>query len=384
MKRIFSKRGFTIIEVMVAFVIFAIMAAMVSTILQSALYAKQENVTLEDDIAEQKKAYYQHTINHQDAYDDTDTQQFTLDFKSSVGGDQSVSFDYSLGNKSSDGATEEAVGIKLNYIDADLNYKLPTDIDKGNSDNDSDMVSIPIADRLDTHIKGSSGYESIFAYMIAYPDESAGETKETTCRYLLAVKPDVSEYVKTYNKVYMPYMQFRFVFPENNKIVSASEAAYTAAINKFDSIGKDRIGYQLTVIHSSGKGDSLRFAGTMHNSDGTKTMLEYGYLGAYIKLSNPLGAEYIKENGAVDLNKLFGYSDDNKTPNNTGSNKDFYTFTPYYGVQYTETGSIMNTDGEAYDPDPAKHETKMVGSHPNIYGAFVKTTSSEEGVKTDE
>lgn len=179
-------------------------------------------------------------------------------------------------------------------------------------------------------------------------------------------------------------MQFRFVFPTDNKIVSASEAAYTSALNKFSAVGTDRIGYQLTVIRTSGKGDSLRFAGTMHNSDGTKTMLDYGYLGAYIKLSNPLGAGYIKENGAVDLNKLFGYSDDDKTPNIAVGNKDFYTFTPYYGVQYTETGAIMNTDGEVYDP--TKNQEKMVGSHPNIYGAFVKksTTTSDEGAKTDE
>lgn len=49
----------TIVEVMVTFVIFAIMAGMVGTILSTTMRAKQENIDVEEEIAAQKQAYYQ-------------------------------------------------------------------------------------------------------------------------------------------------------------------------------------------------------------------------------------------------------------------------------------------------------------------------------------
>lgn len=59
LKKLRSRRGFTIVEVMVAFVIFAIMAGMVGTILSTTMRAKQENIDVEEEIAAQKQAYYQ-------------------------------------------------------------------------------------------------------------------------------------------------------------------------------------------------------------------------------------------------------------------------------------------------------------------------------------
>ena len=51
LKKLRSRRGFTIVEVMVAFVIFAIMAGMVGTILSTTMRAKQENIDVEEEIA---------------------------------------------------------------------------------------------------------------------------------------------------------------------------------------------------------------------------------------------------------------------------------------------------------------------------------------------
>ena len=58
MKRIISKHGFTIVEVMVAFVIFAIMAAMVSMILAQVNNARRQNADIQDEIEVQKSVYY--------------------------------------------------------------------------------------------------------------------------------------------------------------------------------------------------------------------------------------------------------------------------------------------------------------------------------------
>ena len=56
LKKLRSRRGFTIVEVMVAFVIFAIMAGMVGTILSTTMRAKQENIDVEVEIADQTQA----------------------------------------------------------------------------------------------------------------------------------------------------------------------------------------------------------------------------------------------------------------------------------------------------------------------------------------
>lgn len=376
MKKIFRKKGFTIVEVMVAFVIFAIMAAMVSSILQAALYAKQENVDLEEQITNQKNAYYQNTVDHKGAYDSSDNHNMSISFSGGSSGNVTVSMDYSLGKE--DAGTTEAGSAQLNYINANLDYSVRDSIKTNEDDDDEsdgDAITLGVDEKLETKIKGSNGYSSLTVYMIAYPDTEKGETNETTCRYLLAVKPVVNSYIMTYNKAYWPFMQFRFVFPKDNKIKSVSEAGFETSSSKFEAIGTDRIGYQLTKISTS-NGDSLRFGGTMFNSDGTNTMSDYGYLGACITFDSPLSSEYINANGTLDLNKLFGYSDDAKTSNKSTDLADRYVFKPYYGVMYNEVGKVMNTDGGVYDK--TKGETKMVGTHPNIYGAFVKSTMLDE------
>ena len=51
-KKILSRRGFTIVEVLVAFVIFSIMAAMIAMILNTTMRTRQGNIDLENEIAE--------------------------------------------------------------------------------------------------------------------------------------------------------------------------------------------------------------------------------------------------------------------------------------------------------------------------------------------
>ena len=58
LKKFLSRRGFTIVEVLVAFVIFSIMAAMIAMILNTTVRTKQENIVLEDEISSQKEKYY--------------------------------------------------------------------------------------------------------------------------------------------------------------------------------------------------------------------------------------------------------------------------------------------------------------------------------------
>lgn len=101
LKKLRSRRGFTIVEVMVAFVIFAIMAGMVGTILSTTMRAKQENIDVEEEIAAQKQAYYQkqqpmskddYTSKSADASNYTGT--VSLDFQKASGSAGNVSVQY--------------------------------------------------------------------------------------------------------------------------------------------------------------------------------------------------------------------------------------------------------------------------------------------------
>ena len=146
-KKILSRRGFTIVEVLVAFVIFSIMAAMIAMILNTTMRTRQGNIDLENEIAEQKEKYYLNTQKTDYTAKDGTIQ---LNFTDGAG---NVSVDYSVGNPNAD--TDDN-NIELDYYIGNVNYNAVDDNGKK-----GDKTSGSVMERLDSRIYGANGISEI-------------------------------------------------------------------------------------------------------------------------------------------------------------------------------------------------------------------------------
>lgn len=122
MKRLFSKRsGFTLVEIIIAFAIFAIMSSMILQMLNLAVNQRRSNKDFEDELARQEELLAQGGKNT--TYDSgkagTDD-KISLTFKDKDGKD-AVDFDMNYQMKPADPSnTDAADGI--NYFVGDFNY----------------------------------------------------------------------------------------------------------------------------------------------------------------------------------------------------------------------------------------------------------------------
>lgn len=367
LKKLKSKRGFTIIEVMVAFVIFAIMAAMVSTILQQTMMAKQENVDLEDEITNQEQIYYQKKQEPKDKYNASDSHNLSLDFKDKTDAETAnLSVDYSLGDPNADvGVTDN--DIALNYMAANLSY----DKKDAQPNTNTDPKEGSVHSRLNSAIYGSNGIDTIKLYMKKAPeDESDGKNRYYIGMQLTAKTAESGKAIPDYIRA---YAQVRLVFPAGNAIERCgliyAKKSTTDNSFVFEKATAPNSGYEAMKTTTS----ILRIASTSLNTTGQYSLLEKDVnnpiAGVYVDLSAPLSDTYLNSStGAYDLNKLFGYSDDDKTSNATGDGVA-YIFTPYVGKVYDSKGNVVEENG----------------TYPNIFAGSQKaadSTTKDEG--TDE
>lgn len=153
MKRIFSKKsGFTLVEIIVAFAIFAIMATMILSMVQLTVRQRKTNTQFADTIQQDSEYLLSHYVGDSDKFADADG-EFVLDFGSA---NIEAKMEYQM---RAAGHTQEAEGV--NYFVGDTSVRKPNNLE---SELPSDAAATPgngQDGRYDTWLKGSRGLGSI-------------------------------------------------------------------------------------------------------------------------------------------------------------------------------------------------------------------------------
>ena len=196
MKKFRTKRGFTMVEIMVAFVIFAIMAGMISTLLMTINKTKQENLDIERQIDTQRSNYYLSELDTK--YDSgTDTLSFGFD------GYSNISVKYDVENENASGYK----GLTIQYPVGDVDYSKLSDGTYNDEENDKKGGS-GVTDRMDSRIYGDETIDYIGVKL-----EKDTSYSGPGYRYLVYSTSKSSTYGNSLDNEYCYYSQYRLVFP---------------------------------------------------------------------------------------------------------------------------------------------------------------------------
>lgn len=207
-KKLFSKRsGFTLVEIVVAFAVFAIMASMIMQILNLVLYQKKDNQAFDDKMYAQEELIAKNSRTGE--YDES-KKDGTMNFD--FGEDGKIGIDYMM---------------KTPDDEAGLTYYIGPGSD-GSSTPLSPTPSEPMSatsagsqlDRMDTRITGTSGFESINVSKVIKDTSYSGPG----ARYLFEVSANGK---KVTNEI-VPYAQYKLYFCMSDKYDAAkSSVTYT-------------------------------------------------------------------------------------------------------------------------------------------------------------
>lgn len=330
-KKFLSRRGFTIVEVLVAFVIFSIMAAMIAMILNTTMRTRQGNIDLENEIAEQKEKYYLNTQNTNYTAKDGTIQ---LNFADGAG---NVSVDYSVGNPNAD--TDDN-NIELDYYIGNVNYNAVDDNGKK-----GDKTSGSVMERLDSRIYGANGISEINIKATDLgPVESGGY------RYEFDILTYSSTLVGTQNEY---LAQFKMLFPCKILDYGYIQHNGTNPIPKSEGSNLDYYKFDICTPNSRVLcvGSRMKCSYSLFSDNTQKKM--------WVTLESEIDVN--------DLNKIFGTSKTDQTSTKDGS---YFVFTPY--IETVEIGK----EGPHDDPGTIKHV--------NIFGAFPKEEKAPETPSGDK
>lgn len=217
MKKLFSKRsGFSLAEILVAFMIFAIMAGMIMMILRMAIAQRSSNQQFADELVVQEEKLVKNDKITDFTLNPTDAVAGTLEFDFTNG--STVSFDIDYKMYSADNTTGDAAYDGLNYFVADVDYDHSGSHDPVDDPSNPSRNTGTQASRMDTRLTGTGGLNKITFWKIIKDDtDTDGDgvvdgLTGTQVRYFIECSADGS----TMASEDVPYAQYRMYFYYKN------------------------------------------------------------------------------------------------------------------------------------------------------------------------
>lgn len=333
MKKLFSKRsGFTLVEIVVAFAVFAIMAAIIMQMMGLVVIQRQNNKDFSDSLSSQKENLVR--MDKDREYDDSNKAgDLSIDFtdkdKNNV---LNISMPYEM--RAADGTKGNAEGI--NYFLSNVDYK-SDGVSGGGSGGSGGggSSSGSQTSRVDTRITGTKGFEKITIREVKKDPNTDGLESGQT-RYLFKVSASTDD--KKFADEDIPYAQYRLYFYDPDKIDSA--ASTKEYIDETTKKKYTKVVYDVIPI------------------------VEVGYL-------EENKSEYTVEKMGINSVRI-------GTPfKGTGVEFEFHLFSQFYIIfdgdpkltaKSFGDNFILNTDG---DTEYSRNSTlEKLADSPNIYGAF--------------
>lgn len=378
MKKIFSKRsGFTLVEIVVAFAVFAIMSAMILQILNVVMYEKQSNAEYARELQQQELLIFKN--GRSDAYEEVEgvtppTLSFAFD------GKDTYSINYQA--KFAHGTDED--GNEVSYDDGLAYYVGPG---SGGSDGGGSLPGESIGgsasagaqmDRMDTRITGTSGFSEINVYKVV---------KDTTyigpgVRYFFEVSANGSSMI---NEM-VPYAQYKLYFYMKDQYDDVkSNVVYN------DSLGNSfkRMVPKAAKILDGGYVNDTKLE---WNSSTCIPFSDYQNNGGYnhyaVKIMNDncirIGSPYVKDNSnGADVGgskRGIRFKSSDFTRFYVVFEEDPQLTKESFGADIKSQGNVTVTDSKvSYSPVPIVNDDGTVTdkSYVNIYGAFEYQTKTD-------
>lgn len=230
MKKLFSKRsGFTLVEIIVAFAVFAIMAAIIVQMTGLVVSQRLSNNEYSRSLTEQQKRLIDKDKSDTDKINDSNkTGDLSIRLTKDDGSVLDITMPYEM--RSADGTKGDADG--LNYFLSNVEYDSDGTGSTGGSGGSGGggSSSGSQTSRLDTRITGTKGFEQITVREVSKDTNTDGLESGQT-RYLFQVSASAGT---SFSDEDIPYAQYRLFLYDSVKLdTDASSKIYT------DDTGKE-------------------------------------------------------------------------------------------------------------------------------------------------
>lgn len=204
MKRILSKRsGFTLIEIIVAFAIFAIMSTMLTSMVQLTLAQRNSNKEFQDAIERDTTFLAAHYITDADAYGTDETASGTFNLEFSDG--SKYSMDYAIRN------TGDSGDQGLNYFVGDTAYTGLEGLEDEDDDGESILGGMGQTSRYDVRIAGTKNMAYVQVYKVVKDESYSG----AGARYFIEVAASGTDDTVPEDEV--RYCSYRLIFRDDDQ-----------------------------------------------------------------------------------------------------------------------------------------------------------------------